>query len=123
MNPRTPPTPAPAGPTFPVSVLRLWGLLEGDSGPLASVPDGLGVRPNSLSNSLEGDPATDTGARCVDCWGRLPFGLGRLSLRCGGCASRADDDIRQRMADVCADAGGHTSDPWPYFDADPWGDA
>lgn len=114
MTPRTPytsPVP-PAGPTFPVSVLRLWGLMEGDSGPLAGVQE-------SVTDTL---PDTDTGARCVDCWGRLPFGLGRLSLRCGSCASRADDDIRQRIADACADPGGHTPDPWPYFDYDPWAD-
>ena len=107
---------APIGPTFPVAVLRLWGLLDGDSGPLAGVPEAV---TDTLSD-------TEHGARCVDCWGRLPFGLGRVSVRCGACASRADDDVRQWIADACADvgadAGGQSPDPWPHFDADPWPD-
>jgi hypothetical protein len=28
-------------------------------------------------------------ARCVDCWGVLPFGLQSVSLRCKQCANRA----------------------------------
>jgi hypothetical protein len=109
-TPHTPPTSAPTGPTFPVAVLRLWGLLEGDSRPLNGVPE-------SVTDTL-----SDTGARCVDCWGRLPFGLGRVSVRCGACQNRADDEIRQRIADACADDGGHLPDPWPHFDAEPWAD-
>jgi hypothetical protein len=119
MNPRD--LSAPTGPTFPVAVLRLWGLLEGDFRLLEGVPE-------SVTDTL---PETEHGARCVDCWATLPFGLGTFSLRCASCAKRSDDEFRQYMADACidagadaeADAGADAGDTWPYFDADPWGDA
>ena len=55
----------------------------------------------------------NTVSRCAQCWGTLPFGLSMLSPLCRSCRRRHDDDVRQLMADCCAD------DPEAHWDDDP----